>query len=365
MFMSERAAGRAIVAHTRTCAQHRPSCLSNRESDRMASDNRRPVFFLHMSTAGGTSVCRWAQDQPCARVPACGANCNLHCRHPWDWRSHCPGQPACSRPAKLCKTPFATGACDALAQYVRRKNLTFMASETMLFERCFQRFHYVTILRDPVERLRSLLERRRGAQDPNMRLSRLLSRLFAFNTSEPSSLMGTPALDNYLTRLLLGPPVFFLPLGGVNASHFRAAARVLAKFAVAIPIDNLTTSGVRWLAHAIGYRGVPVRSNLHSKHRATTASGRLGALSERHLRLLRSLNRYDTQLVALASARYTLQRARAGTARGDVGSSSSSPMQTLRLLPHPRLEACQEREAEGSTRQCPAGKVAYVGTEWN
>ena len=34
----------------------------------------RPVFFVHQSGSGGTSLCKWAQEQPCSRIPACGAN---------------------------------------------------------------------------------------------------------------------------------------------------------------------------------------------------------------------------------------------------------------------------------------------------
>ena len=33
----------------------------------------RPIFFFHVSSSGGTSLCRWAQQQPCSRVPACGS----------------------------------------------------------------------------------------------------------------------------------------------------------------------------------------------------------------------------------------------------------------------------------------------------
>ena len=99
----------------------------------------KPVFFLHISSAGGTSLCRWAQEQPCARVPACGANCNLNCEHPWDWKNVCPGLPACEPPAQPCRRPFKRG-CDGLARFARRRNLTFLASETLLRERCFGHF---------------------------------------------------------------------------------------------------------------------------------------------------------------------------------------------------------------------------------
>ena len=90
--------------------------------------------------------------------------------------------------------------------------------------RCF----FMTV-RDPVARLQSQLERMSAT--PNHRLHAMMARPRVFNASETTSLMGTAAVDNYLTRLLLGPSAFFLPLRGINASHALAASRVLARFA--------------------------------------------------------------------------------------------------------------------------------------
>jgi hypothetical protein len=108
--------------------------------------SQAPVtFFLHISSSGGTSVCRLAQEQPCARVPSCGANCNLNCRHPWDWRNHCLA-PACAPPAKACRPPHKPG-CGGLRRYAARHNLTFLSSETMLLEGPCPDFAYVTVPR--------------------------------------------------------------------------------------------------------------------------------------------------------------------------------------------------------------------------
>jgi hypothetical protein len=108
--------------------------------------SQAPVtFFLHISSSGGTSVCRLAQEQPCARVPSCGANCNLNCRHPWDWRHHCLA-PACTPPAKACRPSHKPG-CGGLRRYAARHNLTFLSSETMLLEGPCPDFAYVTVPR--------------------------------------------------------------------------------------------------------------------------------------------------------------------------------------------------------------------------
>ena len=270
---------------------------------------RRPVFFLHVSSSGGSSLCALAQSQPCARVPSCGANCNLQCAHPWDWRQHCM-VPACAPPAKPCRPPYKPG-CAGLSRYVRRRNLSFVASETLLAHGLCPEFAYVAVVRDPVARLQSQLERMSAT--PNHRLHAMMARPRVFNASETTSLMGTAAVDNYLTRLLLGPSAFFLPLRGINASHALAASRVLARFAAVIPLEDLGGAGTRLLQQKVGWRGCPRRTNAHSGAAggANGGGGKGGggkagggrrrlaqrqALGARSLQTLRELNRFDIGL---------------------------------------------------------------------
>jgi len=116
-------------------------------------------------------------------------------------------------------------------------------------------FAYVTVLRDPVERLQSQLERMHPTA-PNARLRSLLNASRSrFEPAVKSSLMGPAAVDNYLTRLLLGPDVFFLPLRAINRTHAQQAEAVLRTFAAAIPLDQLDAQGSRWLRAAFGWRG--------------------------------------------------------------------------------------------------------------
>ena len=284
---------------------------------------RRPVFFLHVSSSGGSSLCALAQSQPCARVPSCGVrgtddglnkNCNLQCAHPWDWRQHCTA-PACAPPAKPCRPPYKPG-CAGLSRYVRRRNLSFVASETLLAHGLCPEFAYVAVVRDPVARLQSQLERMSAT--PNHRLHAMMARPRVFNASETTSLMGTAAVDNYLTRLLLGPSAFFLPLRGINASHALAASRVLARFAAVIPLEDLGGAGARLLQQKVGWRGCPRRTNAHSGAAGGANGGggnggggkggggkggggrrRLAqrqALGARSLQTLRELNRFDIGL---------------------------------------------------------------------
>jgi hypothetical protein len=289
-----------VPAHNTNATRGR-AFMSSRQID------AKPVFFLHVSSSGGTAVCRWAQEQPCGRVPSCGANCNLNCHHPWDWVQSC-RPPACKVPSRPCKSPFKLG-CGGLARYARRRNLTFFASETMLHEApCLRSFTYVTVLRDPIERLQSQFSRMHG-QHPNTRLRELLSAAHAFNTSERSSLMGPAAVDNYLVRLLAGPEAFFLPAGGINASHFHRASSRLSRFDVAIPIENLSTFGTTWMQTALGWEGTLTRANSHRRRRRirSTDGGTPRTFGERSLRKLQALNKFDLQLISEARSRFAIQ----------------------------------------------------------
>lgn len=310
----------------------------------------RPVFFLHVSSAGGSSVCKWVMDQPCAKVPFCGANCNLNCHHPWDWSRWCPTG-VCQKPAKACRPAHREG-CEGLQRYVRRRNLTFIASETLISAGgsfCFDEFAHITVLRDPVDRLQSQLTRMYGGK-PNSRLRALASQKLLFNTSERTSLMGTAALDNYLTRLLLGPSAFFLPLGAINASHERAAMGVLSKFALAVPIENVTTSGAEWLRASFGWMGPFPRTNRHTRFsrshrdhgRRLAHSGR--ALGERSLRLLRALNRHDTRLVQKARERFERQY---------------RELASTRFTPQQGNHAESKARPSCARRQCPQGRINW------
>ena len=319
----------------------------------------RPVFFVHVSASGGSSLCRWAEDQPCGRVPACGSNCNLNCRHPWDWKTACEA-PACKAPSTPCRPPFRPG-CEGLARYARRRNMTFLASETLLLERCFDTFQYVIIIRDPIERLQSIVLR---MTSPNLRIREVLERPYAFNTTTRTSFMGTAAVDNYLTRLLLGPSAFFLPLRGINASHYQVASRVLASFSFAIPIERFEPEGVALLRAQLGWQGLPKRSNSHrtAASRRSDAGGRRrlsaavptqghglahsarGFLAERTVRVLRALNEYDLRLLEQARERFGAQwRAHQAREQADIASGASTRTTTSSQggsCPRERLLQC-------------------------
>ena len=245
-----------------------------------------------------------------------------------------------------------------MARFARRRNLTFLASETVLGDSgfCFADFQYVTILRDPVERLHSQLTHMFSAS-PNAQLHRILKRTSLFNTSERSSLMGTASVDNYLIRILLGPPAFFLPLGAINSTHLEEADHILSKFTLAIPLENLTTTGAAMLRGLLGWEGDLPRANRHTRlsvrrggsmSTMTATRGRRLAyaarpLGVRNLGLLRSLNKHDIRLVEMARLRFEAQHREISVAGPAAGGGAAR-----RVFPQ---HACR--------RQCPTGKIGW------
>lgn len=303
-------------------------------------------------------MCRWAQQQRCSRIPSCGANCNLNCAHPWDWRNSC-RPPACPVPKRTCRPPHRPG-CAALHRYAQRHNLTFFASETILhrdadrpLELCSE-FRHVALVRHPVERVRRQLERM--STQPNSRFRAMLSTSLVFNLSERTSLMGTPSLDNYLTRLLLGPDAFFLPFRALTDVHCDQASALLAGFVAAVPLERLDGAGAAHIASLLGWSDSPSHRNAHQKGsiagRALPApapdgaqrrlSSRPPSLAERYVRQLHLLNRCDLRLYDEATRRFASQLHDGARAR-----RSAEPIADMRA-------PCADHGVAGVT-QCPLG----------
>ena len=53
-------------------------------------------------------------------------------------------------------------------------------------------------------------------------------------------LAGTPAISNYVHRMLLGPRVFFARLRALRRAHHHAALAMLRRFSLVLPVRNLS-----------------------------------------------------------------------------------------------------------------------------
>ena len=313
----------------------------------------KPVFFLHVSSAGGTSICSGRRRSRAARArvwselqPQLQASLGLEKRVP------SAGVPrACPRvPATL-----PTGMLWSSTVQCTSKPYLY-GPETYLHEVCFEDFRYVTVLRDPVERIASQLER--VSTQPTTRLHQHIAQPWHNNASESSSMMGTAALDNYLTRLLVGPSAFFLPLRSINTSHRALASRILASFVAVVPIERLDDpESVAWLQTSLGWKSAPERRNSHHRsshqHRQEPRRG-AHALGERSLRMLHDLNRHDRQLVTEARSLFD-SKVRAAR---EAGGAAEADVYRIRTQHHQQAHAQPAAGRTCLTRQCTAPKSA-------
>ena len=236
------------------------------------------VHFLHISNSGGTTVCRMVQDL--LRLNTTRDNCNLPCKHPQHWHSR-------------VRCPFDT--CATFSSYLHANGWEFVASETFLEEvdwgaegicstpstlkplaaqpLCPQ-VSYVTIIKEPLSRIGSEVARlayskfgvspeellwswlpgcgERGCGKTGSRnLTTSLVLLDAERCYEGPTprdcrsgiaLMGTPAISNYATRLLLGRRWFLCPPDKMDGGRaLRDATQMLSHFSLVLTTDDLSS----------------------------------------------------------------------------------------------------------------------------
>ena len=257
---------------------------------------QQPLFthFLHVSNSGGSSVC-WLARTLLGRDRVAGSsaledlNCNLKCKMPWNWN----GRERCG---------FDT--CAAFTSHVRSSRWVFVASEMYLEEADWSdaalpapplcpQVSYIAIIKDPLSRLGSEVARlapgqfgfspeellwswlpgcsEAGCDGPvskslrvrvrshkNLASSLVLldsDRCYAGHTTTicRTGLMGTPAISNYATRLLLGRQWFLCPPDRLDEGNaMRVATQMLGHFSLVLPSEALSSpAAIRTLAHML------------------------------------------------------------------------------------------------------------------
>lgn len=181
---------------------------------------RKIIRFIHFHKVGGTGLCLAAQ-----------RNGELV-----DMESNCNSQEGLVKNLiePLIAEEFAQLSC--ADQYDSLRIYSFVATETFLeLQSCPQYFLYITNVRPPLERIQSHLTAHnmsasdtvkwlKGAQRPTGHLEHGIVEAF---------------FDNYYIRFLLGPSVFYMPVGSITRDHLELAKRKLREtFAVVVPLND-------------------------------------------------------------------------------------------------------------------------------
>jgi len=108
-----------------------------------------------------------------------------------------------------------------------------------------ERVEYWVVIRHPIERLISRLfkpgahGRLHFLQFDEMQAALNRTVVFAPSSSR-HEFTGSAALNNWMVRSIAGPDVYRLPLGGVELEHLRRAERQLDRFAIVLPLANMS-----------------------------------------------------------------------------------------------------------------------------
>ena len=205
-------------------------------------DGRLP-YFLHLHKAGGTTVCHVARMSN--ELNAAKRNCNA------------PGD----GPRTLSTAPFGyankklDGHCKLRRQEALKRQVDFLAVErwldTRTFASCHTSFFFVTVLREPVQRIVSHCRFEHISAREALAWTRLPS--VAAGAAGTPIQRGAAVVDNFYVRSLLGGDVYEkTPPGQITAAHASQAIEVLSDFDAVLILENLDR-GFDQLFHRLGW----------------------------------------------------------------------------------------------------------------
>lgn len=282
--------------------------------------NDRPVVFLHLHKAGGTTICDLAK-QNGETLDEVQPHENCAIKGDGNW---------------LDKNGIYAGysrSCAARAEEARTHS--FMAIERWMdAEMCDDLAQYAVVLRDPIDRLISntLFEQKvmHWATDTASILEMIAPNasvhLSGDRADHPSEMIsqGTAAYDNFLVRTLAGPEAFALPAGQLTRAHLDEAKRRLARFDVVMVLERLDEQGPAQLSHFLGWDRLELPRSM-----AGGGADAAQPFSDEQLAVLKRANAFDAELYcygqklaeartadALASRTSQSHAARAGHASG-------------------------------------------------
>ena len=311
------------------------------------TNSEKPVMFVHISNSGGTAACNSVSGGG-VRVTLEG-NCNLMCNMPWLWSRYYKGPGewtrsemmtlnSCNRNEEHVQNMMVDERdCEAMAKYAEKWKFRILFREMVLAETgeeandftiCPQ-FRYVMFFKDPIKRYESELSIRHGFDGANA-TKRFVEKSYAGEDNGerawfgPSLLNmreglghimpGTPGINNFVTRTLLGPDVFTLPPKKITEEHLDRARAILSKFEAVIPLEKAFES-YTWRIFASLFPEVGERlfyrtkAQLWCKHANVKKNTHKDYIKgdERLHKMIKEMNTIDTALHNEMTAKYVKQ----------------------------------------------------------
>ena len=249
--------------------------------------NNRPVVFLHLHKAGGTTMCDLAQlnGETLDEVQP-HENCAI--KGDGNWLDKNGIYPGYSR------------SCASRAEEARAHS--FMAIERWMdTDMCDDVAQYAVVLRDPIDRLISNTIFEQAVMHWDTDTSSILEmvapnasfRLSGDRENHPSEMIsqGTAAYDNFLVRTLAGPEVFALPAGQLTRTHLDEAKRRLARFDAVMVLERLNEQAPAQLSHFLGWNRLELPRSM-----AGGGADAAQPFSDEQLAVLKRANALDAEL---------------------------------------------------------------------
>eukprot|EP00277_Geminigera_cryophila_P013894 CAMPEP_0179440670 /NCGR_PEP_ID=MMETSP0799-20121207/24271_1 /TAXON_ID=46947 /ORGANISM="Geminigera cryophila, Strain CCMP2564" /LENGTH=378 /DNA_ID=CAMNT_0021224255 /DNA_START=125 /DNA_END=1261 /DNA_ORIENTATION=- len=254
----------------------------------------RPIFWVHVHKAGGTTICGLALQAQEAAPGSSLSNKNFFGQN-------------CASVDKPCSYGAKHHSCTAFVQFAKKSNATFMAVEREIHDAdlaCHDDLFYGLTLRHPIDLVRSVVQFEEfhvkeifAAIASNQSYPRLrrknsgLPRTVAV-TKGKTAPYGHQHFDNFMVRVL-SRDGFLVPLGRVNRQHLEHAKKTLQHFDVLLIMEQFSNmfcqiqNAARWPALTAS----TIR-NRFTGHRLT--------FSSKNLEILTALNRWDLELYEYA-----------------------------------------------------------------
>ena len=216
--------------------------MSSAETSSPLVRTKRPVFFMHLHKAAGTTLCLLAlsnghraagmkQDErdPKTKLKY-GFNCNILGDDPGHLGLGVANQESTFGQAEGRMT------CKQRGGLMNERKWTFSAIERWIYpqEICPDQFIYITCLRDPVSRIKSSVKFH-VRQTEDMVVS--WATKHEFNAAAPIS-TGSPSVDNFYTRSFAGKITYLKPLGSVNDLDLAVAKATIDRFEAVLILEH-------------------------------------------------------------------------------------------------------------------------------
>lgn len=235
--------GREVVAAAQSTLEALARCHVARLKALARPPLGAPVYLLHVSKAGGTSLCRLSRYNRCLE-DATANNCWLRGMGPVWFAGFEHQERSCADYATLLreglKPQQGLGGLDILAN---EGYLDGGAGGRQVTTTCPSML-YITLLRHPKTRVFSHMNQ------PGVRLSGQPKGAY-YNKSVEERIRLRPEIANdYMVRMLLGRDAFEKPLGALGQADLHSAARVLAQFDMVLLLESkVPATGARRRPH--------------------------------------------------------------------------------------------------------------------